>query len=418
MTLSRPWPDPPPPPVHDPSVRVSLLIAAHARGVLVGVAALELGLLLALPAPANPDKPGILGGIRTAAAQLRGEGPPVDLVQDYVGARRFVERRDPYPVLTDAYASVGLRWRAGHRSTQPPTAFLLVLSVAWLPWKAAAAVWAVLMLAAIGGTCWTLGARVEVAAALAPVTLLWPPAAWSLGQLTPLWLLGLALAWRERRNPAGAGAAVGFASLTKLLPALSLVPFLVLRRVHVLRGFAALGIVAAVALVMVDPGAIGRYVSVSRSVGDDQAARGENSALLWAFDHRLGPIGLAAGLVLVTLVVGVSVARLRSRGSLDDWTWCAWGWTSVALLPIAWIYSLLPLVLVLVLCLHKGGAVARGLALFAIVVPFTIDPFGRPGAIWLAGATAGAGLSLLTLAAEGRLPAAGLEQLFGRDRSG
>src|SRR5438067_3229631 len=146
MTLSRPWPDPPPRPVHDPSVRVSLLIAGHARGVLAGVAALELGLLLALPAPANPDKPGILGGIRTAAAQLRGEGPPVDLVQDYVGARRFVERRDPYPVLTDAYASVGLQWRAEHRSTHPPTAFLFVLPVAWLPWKAAAAVWAALML--------------------------------------------------------------------------------------------------------------------------------------------------------------------------------------------------------------------------------------------------------------------------------
>ena len=368
-----------------------------ARGVLVGVAALELGLLLALPAPANPDKPGILGGIRTAAAQLRGEGPPVDLVQDYVGARRFVERRDPYPVLTDAYASVGLQWRAEHRSTHPPTAFLFVLPVAWLPWKAAAAVWAALMLAAIGGAWLALGARPELAAALAPLTLVWPPAAWSLGQLTPLWLLGLALAWRERNRAPRAGAAIALASLTKLLPALSLVPFLVLRSARVLRGFAVVWLAAALALVVVEPGVLGRYVTLSRSVGADQAARGENASLLWAFDHHLGAPGLAAGILVVALVVVTSIARLRSLGRLDEWTWCAWSWGGVALLPIAWIYSLLPLAPVLWLCIRRGRGVALGLALFAAAVPFTIDPFGLPGSLRLATATWCVGVSLLAI---------------------
>jgi hypothetical protein len=361
------------------------------------IAALELGLVLALPAPANPDKPGILGGIRTAAAQLRGEGPPVDLVQDYVGARRLVHRRDAYPVLTDAFASVGLRWRAEHRSTHPPTAFLLVGSVSRLPWKAAAAVWAALMLLAIGGAWWALGARAELAAALAPLTLVWPPAAWSLGQLTPLWLLGLAVAWRERRRAGSAGAAIGLASLTKLVPAVSLVPFLALGRAAVLRAFAAVWVVAGIVLMAIDPGVIGRYLSVGRTVGDDQAARGENSALLWAFDHHLGSAGLAAGVLLVVLVLGLSLLRLRAAGRLDEWTWCAWCWGGVALLPIAWIYSLLPLVPVLWLCLRRGGLAARALALPAVVVPFTIDPFGLPGAIWLAAATAAVGLSLLML---------------------
>ena len=63
--------------MHDPPV----------RPVLVGLAVIELALILTVAAPANPDKPGIAGGIRTAAAQLRGEGPPIDLVQDYVGAK-------------------------------------------------------------------------------------------------------------------------------------------------------------------------------------------------------------------------------------------------------------------------------------------------------------------------------------------
>ena len=47
-----------------------------------------------------------------------------------------------------------------------------------------------------------------------------------MGQLTPLWLLGLALAWRLRNRPGPAGAAIALASLTKLLPALCLLPFL------------------------------------------------------------------------------------------------------------------------------------------------------------------------------------------------
>ena len=129
------------------------------RPVWLVVAIVELGILLTIAAPGNPDKPGRAGGIRTAAAQLRGSGPPVDLVQDYVGARDLARGRDAYPVLTRAFASVGLAWPAGHRSTHPPTAFLLVLGVAWLPWKAAAAVWMVLMLAALAGAYWALGAR-------------------------------------------------------------------------------------------------------------------------------------------------------------------------------------------------------------------------------------------------------------------
>ena len=78
------------------------------RPLWLAVAVVELGILLTIAGPRNPDKPGRAGGIRTAAAQLRGSGPPVDLVQDYVGARDVARGRQAYPVLTRAYASVGL----------------------------------------------------------------------------------------------------------------------------------------------------------------------------------------------------------------------------------------------------------------------------------------------------------------------
>ena len=358
---------------------------------------MEVAVIAALPAPANPDKPGVDGGIRTAAAQLRGAGPPVDLVQDYVGARSLVGSGDPYEILTKAYASVGLTWPAQHRSTHPPTTFVLTLPVAWLGWSVAAAVWAWLMLGAIGAAWWALGARTELAAALAPVTLLWPPAAWSLGQLTPVWLLGIALAWRWRRDALRSGASIGLAALTKLLPTLSLAPFLLVHRVRTLLGYAAVVGFALLVLVILRPGIVTRYVSVSGSVGRQQAARPENSALLWAFDHRFGLAGAAVAAGLIGCVLGASVLRLRSRGHLDEWSFWAWSWAGVALLPIAWIYSLLPLLPALAHCLRRGGFFSRALAVFAFSVPFAIDPFGLPGGIRLALATASTGVSLLAV---------------------
>jgi hypothetical protein len=365
------------------------------RVVWLIVAAAELAILLLIAAPKNPDKPGSTGGIRTAAAQLRGTGPPIDLVQDYVGARDVARGREAYPVLTQAFASVGLTWSAPHRSTHPPTAFLLALPVAWLPWNAAATVWMVLMLAALAGAYWALGMPPASAAALAPLTLVWPPGAWSMGQLTPLWLLGLALAWRVRERPARAGAAIALASLTKLLPALSLLPFLLLRRWSVLRGFVIVWGAAVTLLLVLDLGAIADYARVVRTVSDDQAARRENAALLWAAEHNYGAAGVAVATVVVASVLVQSLRRTRKLGALDRLTWDGVSWAGVALLPIAWIYSLLPLLPAIARLARRGGVVAAALALLTLAIPFTIDPFGLPGAIRLAFATAAVGVALL-----------------------
>ena len=365
------------------------------RPVWLVVAAVELGILLTIAAPKNPDKPGRTGGIRTAAAQLRGSGPPIDLVQDYVGARDVARRRDPYPVLTQSYASVGLAWPAPHRSTHPPTAFLLVLPVAWLSWKPAAAVWIVLTLGALAVSYWALGAAPGPAVALAPLTLLWPPGAWSMGQLTPVWLLGLALAWRYRNQPGPAGAAIALASLTKLLPALCLLPFLLLRRWSVLRGFALVWGVALACLLILNPGSISRYLTILQTASRKQAARGENSALLWAAAHNYGAAGVAVGAILLAAVLVQALRRVRRLGELDRLSWDSFGWAAVALLPIAWIYSLLPLLPTIARLMRRGGLVAAALSLVTFVIPFFIDPFGLPGGIRLAFATAALGLALL-----------------------
>jgi hypothetical protein len=365
------------------------------RPIWLVVAFLELGILLTIAAPANPDKPGRIGGIRTAAAQLRSSGPPIDLVQDYVGAREMTRGRNAYPVLTRAYATVGLTWPAQHRSTHPPTAFLLVLPVAWLSWEPAAAVWMVLMLAALATSYWAFGAAPGPALALAPLTLLWPPGAWSMGQLTPVWLLGLALAWRLRNRPELAGAAIALASLTKLLPALCLLPFLLMRRWSVLRGFALVWAIAIAALLIFEPRVIGRYVTILRTASREQAGRGENSALLWAAAHNYGAAGVVVGAVLVAAVVVQTLRRVRRHGKLDRLSWDGVGWAAVALLPIAWIYSLLPLLPAITRLVRRGGLIAASLSLVTFVIPFLVDPFGLPGGIRLAVATAALGVALL-----------------------
>ena len=241
------------------------------------------------------------------------------------------------------------------------------------------------MLCAIATTYWLLGASPGLAAALGPLTMLWPSAAWSLGQLTPLWLLGLALAWRLRDRTAGAGAGVAFASLTKLVPAVSVMPLLlVLDRRRVLRGFGAVWAAALALLVVVGAGGIERFVELEGGVARGQAARGQNAGLFWAAGHEFGAPGVAVALALLAVVVVFSIRRLRALSRLDRWTWDAWSWIGVALLPIAWIYSLLPLLPACVRLARSGWIAVRPLAVTPIVIPFFIDPFGVPGGIHLA----------------------------------
>jgi hypothetical protein len=163
----------------------------------------------------------------------------------------------------------------------------------------------------------------------------------------------------------------------------------------VLRGFVIVWGVAVAALLVLDTGVIGRYVTILRTASREQAARGENSALLWAAEHKYGAAGLAVAAVLVGAVLLRALGRVRRLGEIDRLSWDGVGWAGVALLPIAWIYSLLPLLPALARLVRRGGLVAAALALVTFVIPFLVDPFGLPGGIRLAFATAALGLSLI-----------------------
>jgi Glycosyltransferase family 87 len=353
-----------------------------------------LCLVAFVPAPADEDR-STFDGLQLAFAQLRGAGIPTDFAADVVGARALLDDGSAYPVLGPAFSELGIEWNVENPNTHPPTAFVLALPVAWLSWPLAQAIWAWMMVGAFAVTGWALGARPLLALALAPAWLLWPPAAWSLGQTTPLWLAGAAVAFRFRHRPDLAGAAIAVATLPKLLPVLLLVPFLQRRQWRVLVGFATV-LGAAIAIVLVlNASAIREYLTVGRAASLEVANDAYNGALLVAVLPYQRWLLLAAGMAILVAAI---VARAR---------WAAWEWLAVALLPIAWIYSLLPLALPLwraIISRHTVATVAAGAA---IGMPLVGPPFGSASQLVVAGTVVAAGVAvfaprLLAIAHAGR----------------
>jgi hypothetical protein len=358
-------------------------------------AAAVAGLLL-LPGPSRRslDLPNQLSGLRTAASILQGEGTRSDFAADYVGARALLRNEDPYPVLGDAFLDVGLDWPLTIRSTHPPSVYALALPVAGFSWPTASALWAFAMLIAIGLSAWAFGAPPVIAAAVAPLALLWAPAAWSMGQVTALWLLGAAFAWRWRERPFLAGIAIGLAGVTKLLPLVLLAPFLLRRRWAALAGAAlALG-AALVPVLALYPNAIGRFVEVERDAGPEQSLRDDNGALLAIAWERFGAFGVAVAVLLLLAVAGIAVYLTLTERELRLESYALWLWLSVALLPIVWVYSLLPLAPVLIHALRASRPAAM-LAATAIAIPAVVKPFRPDTAPYLTASIVLAGLATL-----------------------
>jgi hypothetical protein len=300
-----------------------------------------------MPSPVSLDAPDRVDPLRQAAAMLRGDGLRSDFAADFVGARALRTDRSAYPVLGPEFAALGLNWPIQARNTHPPTAFLLSLPVSGMSWPAASATWAWLVLGMFAVTTWALGARWPVALAIAPLWLLWPPAAWSVGQMTAVWLAGVALAYRFRDRPWIAGIALGVAAWPKLLPALLLAPFVLRREWRAVAGFAATAAVGLLALAALNPSVFQDYLTLGRAESQAVIEIPGNGALLpsWLGTETL--VLVLAGLA----VVAVLTLWARSR-------WSPWEWGAVALLPIAWTYSLLPLAPILWASVRSRGPAA------------------------------------------------------------
>ncbi len=273
---------------------------------------------------------------------------------------------------------------------------LLVLPLSWLDYPTFVAVWSWLMIAAIAVSLWALGLRAEWAPLAAVGLLLWQPAAWSVGQLTAIWLLGVSLAWRWRHQTEWAGTGVALAALTKFFGAVLLLPFLVRSQWRVLVGFSAVtiavsGVLIAQELVAAEGnGLISRYLDVGREAAREQVGRNDNAALLHVASDRFRWPGV---LVMLMLIAAVLFTALRRR-ELDRHTFGACSWASVSLLPIAWVYSVLPMIPALI-AVWRGQLLARLIAVGFVAVYALVPPFGDAPVFPTALATAALGLALI-----------------------
>lgn len=295
---------------------------------------------------------------------LIGQAQRGDIAQDFYGFQALVLRLDPYPVLGPAFATMGIDWPVTHASTHPATAYLLTAPVAFLPWPVASAAWAWLMTASVVASLRLYGLRWKWVALVVLACLVWQPFVYSLGQITPLWLLGTALAYRNQDRPFTAGAWVAFASLTKFLPGLLLIPFILHRKWSSLAGLAAVWLLALALITALHPGAIPRYLKVNQGIAIETILRSDNGALLPTLMRFAGLPGTALGLAFLALITW------RGRD-----IWHVWEFLAVALLPIAWVYSLLPLL---------PGMVANRrhpLTLVALLLMVAMPPFGPLSAL-------------------------------------
>lgn len=276
---------------------------------------------------------------RVASSALKHGHLKGDLTQDIIGCRAIFKNQDAYPMLGPAMEKLGIQADIKHVSTHPPTAFLLVSPIAWMPVNQGSRAWAWMMVACLAASFFCLGCGVIQAMGLAFLSLAWTPAAFCLDQLTAIWLLGVCAAYRCLSNsPAISGAMLGLASATKMAPAILLL--LLLRNRKALVGFALFVVALLVMLLYWNPSSITAYRQVVKHAVPWESGRPDNGSIVGQVNHHFGK----AGLLAVTVFLGaVLFANWREtiRGSLTGWTTLSY--LAVAILPIMWVYSLVPL---------------------------------------------------------------------------
>jgi hypothetical protein len=329
------------------------------------------------PATASP----YLNSLREASDVILGKNGRSDVAQDFYGFRAMVLHQDPYAVLGPALETIGVDWDLAHASTHPPTAFLLVAPVAWMPWPLSSLAWAWLMIAALFVSFHAAGYSWKTSALMAALAILWTPTIHSLSQITIVWLLGLMLAYRFRSsNPFLAGIFVGIASLTKFLPAIMLVPFVVRRRGKAVLGFGMTWLAALSTILLIAPQATIRYLKVNRTNALATLLRGDNSSPIGLLlSHRLVGMELVTGLMLALVLATFTVLLLRraiGQDTISTNEWNFYSYLSVALLPIMWIYSIVPLLPILMKAL-TGRNVPAVWAAAAILLAIVAPPFAH-----------------------------------------
>jgi hypothetical protein len=343
---------------------------------IVGI--MIFGLLLLIPD--LPDSMIYVSTVRASIQALKGQSDPSDLAQDVIGFRALVRQQNPYPVLGLAVQELDIEWDVKHLSAHPPTVFLFVAPIAFLPWGLAAMLWAWAMLGLLGCTFRLYGMSWPAAWGWTCIAFLWPPILTSLGQVTIIWLLGWTIGCLyARRHFWVNGLGIGLASLTKLVPILMVACFILSKkRGHVLWGVLLVWVIALVILMLLSPQALYQYVVTNRLNSMEMILRDDNASLLAVGYRSLGWLGTGCGLAFLGLVVWANKDRLFDPSDRSpSWNlWIVMSYVIVNLLPVFWIYSFTPLLPVIISLLTKRKLFSVFIGGTCLAVPFFVPSWG------------------------------------------
>ena len=343
------------------------IIATVGVFALTLVALLFTGRHVTLPDEAQGNVTGN-GGMNAAVRELVGRGDPSDFLIDYASTHALLHGGNAYGITADIVRHVGPEWPVETANPHPPTNLTLVLPFMMLGYNDALAAWDLCMIFVLIGTIYVLGVRLPIAAALGIAVGLTFPGAYGISNSVPVIGLGIAIAYRWRDNPAIAGLGLALAAAPKSSGLLLLVPFLVSGRIRV-AGWGALyyGLTAVIPLAF-DHHVWSGYFHAGLSAVTANSNRGDNASLL----HLGRSWGIPNDATFAVIAVIVCAVAFLTR----DFFWPI-AWAAVAALPIAWMYSLITFLPLVVWAVVRCPRRSAGLAI--LVGGFTVAsaPLGR-----------------------------------------
>jgi hypothetical protein len=274
------------------------------------------------------------GGIGVAMHELLGRDGGTDLLVDYASAHAMTHGKDAYDIAERLFPDVGMSWGYATANPHPPTALTVVLPLTFLKFNRAAEVWAFCMLLAYIATIVLVGVRWPLAVGAGIGIALSMPGAYGSSNVVPLIGLGVALAYRYRDRPVLAGMGLAMAAAPKWSGLVLLLPFVLSGRIKAAGwGVGFYAVLAAIPLAF-QPSIWSHYLKAGVDAIAINQGRPDNGALLHLAQLWGVPAMLAAALICGAALVLALVSR--------DTFW-PMVWLMVALLPIAWTYSLLTL---------------------------------------------------------------------------
>ena len=311
---------------------------------------------------------------------LSGKSPASDMAVNYLGARLLINHENPYPILGPALKKVGIDWDVPHASTHPPTAILLAVPLWLLTWPVFSMLWAWLMTLLLYISLPEELKRAPQTALLLAVLLFWPPISFSLGQLTIVWLSCVVMAYRYReKNPTLAGVFIGVATFTKFFPIIMLAPFILRKKWSALVGAAFVWLLAISILYLLDPQIWSSYIQANSSNFVHQMMREDCSSFPVFLYKQFGIPGALITSALFIGFVGHFLFFYMRQGVtrvIGEYEWAGYVFLSIILLPIAWVYSVVPLLPVLLKLLSSAKSKLNILGFIAFFAVVIFPPFG------------------------------------------